>query len=257
MKQIKITFLTLIIIISLCYQLYNLELLTINDKSVIPLNIYQTWETYDLPPKMVECVEKLKRSNPEFNYYLYDDNERRSFIKDYFNNDVLNAYDNLIPGAYRADLWRYCILYINGGIYLDIKFCPINDFKFINLTDKEYFVKDFEGSGGGIYNAILICKPNNELLLKCINKIVDNVKEKYYGSGTLSLSGPLLMKEYITSTTPELEVNVIDDNKLCIKLNNNPILTIYEEYREEQKQFHERIKTPHYADLWYNKSVYK
>ena len=40
--------------------------------SVIPLKIYQTWYTKDLPPKMQECVDKKKRENPEFEYNLYD-----------------------------------------------------------------------------------------------------------------------------------------------------------------------------------------
>ena len=48
----------------------------------------------------------------------------------------------MVPGAYKADLWRYCILYIYGGIYIDIKLEPINGFRFRELLDKEYFVLD-------------------------------------------------------------------------------------------------------------------
>jgi mannosyltransferase OCH1-like enzyme len=92
------------------------------ENAVIPLNIYQTWHTKNLPTKMQENVNCLKRQNPEFKYYLYDDYDCREFIKKNFDKDVLNAFDTLIPGAYKADLWRYCILYKNGGIYLDINF---------------------------------------------------------------------------------------------------------------------------------------
>ena len=65
--------------------------------SVIPLTIYQTWYTKDLPPKMHENVELLKKQNPEFEHFLYDDNDCRKFIKENFDKDVLNAYDSLIP----------------------------------------------------------------------------------------------------------------------------------------------------------------
>ena len=82
-------------------------------KTIIPLNIYQTWHTKELPSKMLQTCNLIKSENPEFNHYLYDDNDCREFIKANFEIDVLNAYDNLIPGAYRADLWRYCILYKN------------------------------------------------------------------------------------------------------------------------------------------------
>jgi mannosyltransferase OCH1-like enzyme len=91
------------------------------NKSVIPLDIYQTWTTKELSPKMKECVETLKRENPEFTHHLYDDDDCYKFIKDNFDKEVADSYDNIIPGAFKADLWRYCILYKKGGIYLDIK----------------------------------------------------------------------------------------------------------------------------------------
>ena len=79
-------------------------------ESIIPLNIYQTWHTTtDLPPLMNKNVELIKSNNPRFNYYLFDDNDSRLFIQNNFPSKVLNAYDSLIPGAYKADLWRYCI----------------------------------------------------------------------------------------------------------------------------------------------------
>lgn len=36
--------------------------------SIIPLNIFQTWYTKKLPVKMSECVESIKKDNPEFKY---------------------------------------------------------------------------------------------------------------------------------------------------------------------------------------------
>jgi mannosyltransferase OCH1-like enzyme len=81
------------------------------NNSEIPLHIYQTWHSNQLPKYMQECVDKLKKDNPEFEYHFYDDNQCREYIKDNFNKDVLHAFDKLIPGAFKADLWRYCILY--------------------------------------------------------------------------------------------------------------------------------------------------
>lgn len=98
----------------------------------IPNNIFQTWQDKKLPPLMYLAIQNIKKLNPRFKYYLFDDDECREFIKNNFYIDFLNAYDNLIPGAYKADLWRYCILYKKGGIYLDVKYTPINGFKFFN-----------------------------------------------------------------------------------------------------------------------------
>ena len=85
-------------------------------------------------------VDKLKRDNPEFEHHILDASEQREFIKANFEADVLLAYDTLIPAAFKADLWRYCILYKKGGIYVDIKFRMVEGSHFIELTDREYFV---------------------------------------------------------------------------------------------------------------------
>ena len=235
--------------------LKNLD--AILDNSEIPLHIYQTWHSNTLPQYMQECVNKLKKDNPEFSYHFYNDFDCREYIKDNFNKDVLHAFDKLIPGAYKADLWRYCILYKKGGIYLDIKYQCENGFKLIQLTDKEYFVKDIPKLGRlGIYNAFMICKPGNKILLNCIDKIVENIKHKYYGSSPLEISGPLLMSKYFSP----LDINnlqlqhVQEKTNFYITNNGIKILKIYPEYRSEQRLYQ---KNKYYAELWHKRRVYK
>ena len=226
-------------------------------KTIIPLNIYQTWHTKELPSKMLQTCNLIKSENPEFNHYLYDDNDCREFIKANFEIDVLNAYDNLIPGAYRADLWRYCILYKNGGIYLDIKFKCANSFKLIELTDREYFVQDRNPID--IYNALLVTKPGNEIMLKCINKIVENVNNKYYGSNSLEPTGPHMICQYFTQdeiNNMELKFNYILNQQFSdyyILYKNQIILRFYKEYVDERKL------TPlkHYSVYWIERNIYK
>jgi mannosyltransferase OCH1-like enzyme len=74
------------------------------ENKIIPLNIFTNWNTKDLQGNMKINYELLKKSNPEFNHYLYDENECRMFIKKYYQNDVLQAFDKLVPGSYKADL---------------------------------------------------------------------------------------------------------------------------------------------------------
>jgi mannosyltransferase OCH1-like enzyme len=235
--------------------------------SVIPLNIYLTWGTKKLPKRMQENVDRMIIVNPEFNIQLYDDNDCRKFIQNNFSEDILIAFDTLKPGAYKADLWRLCILYINGGIYADIKLNCINNFKFIALTEKEHLVIDLPNAWKkrtiGLYNALMVSKPNNELLLRCINKISENVKNKYYDYNFLYPTGPgLLGEEYVkmlkkNELTIESELNKLD---LCLEIyteniifNNVPILEHYKEYRTEQKFFGQTL---HYAEIYDLKQIY-
>jgi mannosyltransferase OCH1-like enzyme len=175
-----------------------------NYKSVIPLKIFQTWHTKDLPETMAKATEIIKAMNPAFQYHLYDDNDCREFIKNNFPEVVLEAFDNLIPGAYKADLWRYCVLYKEGGIYMDIKYVPHNGFRLIQLTEREYFVLDADGNG--IYNALISCRPGNPALFRAINAIIRNVKTKYYGNSSLEPTGPLLLSKFFPSIIKKMLV---------------------------------------------------
>lgn len=222
----------------------------------IPNNIFQTWQTKKIPLKMFRAIKKLRLANPRFRYYLFDDNDCRKFIQYNFDKQVLIAYDKLIPGAYKADLWRYCILYKYGGIYLDIKYYPVNDFKLFNLLQKEHWVLDYGGQG--IYNALMVCKPNNEILLKAINQIVLNVKNKFYGNGFLDPTGPGLLAQYFTNEdkqhfdTKHILTGQNDFDKYII-FNNHKILKCYPGYFNEREKYSTK---KHYSVLWKEKNIY-
>ena len=55
---------------------------------------------------------------------IFDKKDREFFIKENFDKTVLKAYNSIIPGGFKADLWRYCILYKYGGIYVDLDIIP-------------------------------------------------------------------------------------------------------------------------------------
>jgi mannosyltransferase OCH1-like enzyme len=262
--------------------------------SVIPLRIYQTWHTTNLPPKMQQAVNTIKAHNPEFQHFLYDDNMCREFIRDNFPIDVLRAYNLLIPGAYKADLWRYCILYKKGGIYLDIRYVPFENFKFLNLTKKEHFVVDLETlqenpnfyrseSSGEcrIYNALMVTLPGNQKLFDAIEQIVSNVKNKFYGKNSLEPTGPNLLKKYFTdyekihielrhdfyeptnnNTNNTNDIHKknnkyesnFNEDNKIIKMNDYIILKSYHGYNIESNKFSNK---QHYGELWQKKNIYK
>jgi mannosyltransferase OCH1-like enzyme len=224
----------------------------------IPFVIYQTWHTKKLPRKMRDCVKSIKLDNPEFEHELYDDKDCRNFIKNNFDADVLYSYDALVPGAFKADLWRYCILYKNGGIYLDIKYKCINKFKFITLMREEHFVKDREEvlKCPAVYNALMICKPGNIIMYQCINKVVEHVKLRFYGTNALDITGPIMMMQFFNNDDRKnLQMMFHNDEygKYYIYYLSKKILMIYPEYRSEQS-YYQNIE--HYSTLWGKRKIY-
>lgn len=228
---------------------------TEHENNVIPLTIYQTWHTKILSSGMQNSIELIKRVNPEFTHELFDDEDCSNFIEMNFPKEVFDAFNSLIPGAYKADLWRYCILYKRGGIYLDIKYKPVNNFKFIAMTKKEHWVLDMDGIG--IYNALMICKAGNPILLGAINKIVENVQSKYYGSNPLEPTGPLLLSNFFTQNQKSKFTLSHDfifnfDNRF-IYFNKFAILRSYTGYIKDHAIGAKKI---HYSNLWHEKQIY-
>jgi mannosyltransferase OCH1-like enzyme len=227
--------------------------------SIIPLKIYQTWYTKDLPCNMKNNIENLKAVNPEFEHFLFDDTDCRNFIIENFPIEVLDTWDRLKAGAYKADLWRYCILYINGGIYLDIKFKCVNGFKLIALTEKERFptdvvLKEYPNElNKAVYNGFMMSLPKNEILLEAINKIVENVNNKYYGNSPLDITGPVMFGKFFSSDYKKKSAvrRYVGNQGNGISIQNIIILDEYPEYRNEQKNVQ-----VHYNILWKNRDIY-
>ena len=114
-----------------------------NDNS-IPKNIYMFWNSHKLSDAMHDNIQSWITKNPDWSIYLYDVNQAKEFIDENFSQDVVQTYNNIVPKAYKADLFRYCILYIHGGVYVDIKMVPMrplndiisNDLEFLSVKDK-------------------------------------------------------------------------------------------------------------------------
>jgi mannosyltransferase OCH1-like enzyme len=231
------------------------------DNAVIPFKIFQTWHSINLTKGMKDSINKIKKNNPEFEYIFHDDNQCREFIANHFPDMVLYAFDNLIPGAYKADIWRYCILYIYGGIYIDIKFEPIGNYKLLDLVDDEYYVLDRPNQFGvSLYNGLMVMKPKNEILKIALNQIIKNVTTKNYNSSSFHITGSALLGNLLHEN--ETYDEVCNNYKLKFSKCGNYIVTIedgenifkvYQNYRDEQKK---NSKIQHHEVLWNARKIY-
>jgi len=204
------------------------------------------WHTKDIPTIMKQNIEQTKKYNPNFNYYLYDEKDAYNFIKENFDQEIIDAYNGMSPPAYRSDLFRYAVLYIYGGIYMDVKFKLIDNYDMNQLTYSEHYISDVEFDGyPGIINGFIVIKKNNPLMLDIINEIVINVKNKEYNKGRLGVTGPKLFYDMYNKKKEEYNLVDIDmkhygyedkENRNIIEYNGKIIFKAYPEYREEQSK---------------------
>ena len=105
------------------------------------------------------------------------------FIKNNFPKKIYDAYCRILPGAYKADLWRYCILYIYGGVYVDIDSLCLSKLDIFFYKDTEFMtIVDFNRVGSeaveGSFNlacGFIASIPKSKILENCINIIVYEV----------------------------------------------------------------------------------
>jgi len=244
------TYTNISIIKSKTIQFYNKRNKEINIKTKVPLNVYMTWGELNIPNDMYDNINYNITNNSEFDFYIYDNDKCREFIIDNYDSDVLYAYDSLIPGAYKADLWRYCILYKKGGVYIDIKYKIVS--KLLKIVQKYpiCFVKDRYSNW--VYNGIMIAPPELHVFKLAINKIVQNVKNKYYGTTPLEPTGPKLLGS-ILEKNYDIPFALIFTGNSVVDYDDNIIYEIYSTYRIEQLKFQ---KTQHYDKLWREKNIY-
>jgi hypothetical protein len=111
---------------------------------------------------------------------FFDDAAAESYISTHFGEPVATTY-RVLRGAHRADLFRYCILYREGGLYLDAKtvLCvPLRlifdalDERGVGLATALSAPVVMVGSEAQVYQGVLFAQPGQPVLLDCIQYIV-------------------------------------------------------------------------------------
>lgn len=243
------------------------------ETDAVPKIIWQTWHELSMPRGMDKTVRQLKEAHPDFKHVLMDTDMCYEYIKARFPADVARAFVTLRPGAFKADLWRLCVLYMEGGIYLDVKYKVVPPFSLNALLQNTQFVRDrmiltSRGVRHGVYNALIVSKPGDARLLACIEHIVRNCKARYYGMSCLEPTGPALMCKHVDTRGDDMTMfyaqskRVRTDKRYIMALSpdlvkrygkNAVLLQCYKGYSKEQ----DRAQVlAHYSKLWLRRAIY-
>jgi hypothetical protein len=161
----------------------------------IPKRVMQTWEHKQLNPEFQAIVDTWKTHNPHYTFVLMDAAEREQFIQAHFERAVITAYQQIVPGAYKSDLFRYCYLWVNGGVYVDVDTLCMGSLDNFLIPGAELVVPiDLNLSANeGTHNlacGFIAAVPQHPAMLRCIQKIVHNVQNAVVPGSKLDFSGP-------------------------------------------------------------------
>lgn len=185
--------------------------------------IYITDDTSSpLPEYTKKCIEILKKKYSDFEYTLYNDEMIVSLLEINFDKDVLDSYRKLKPYAYKADLARYCILYLYGGLYVDLNILfaervrLLEELDFYAFRDLDVIKNDYSR----VYNGIIWAKPGSKILKSGIDLIVKNCKNNFYGKTPSHPTGPVVLGQAVSAHYQEIQNN--PDGSFVLITNNDP-----------------------------------
>jgi hypothetical protein len=160
---------------------YSLNQILSSDSSLdvtqIPKKIWMTYHKKENIPSKV--FTNLATYADNYTYTILDDKEGIQFIQKYFGPEVVEKFDKL-SGAHKADLLRYCLLYVHGGVYIDIKTVLVQPLdglissivKQNSTRSTAPIISTLSMISGTVYQGVIATPPKQEFFLKLIEFIV-------------------------------------------------------------------------------------
>lgn len=165
--------------------------------------------------------------NPEYEQRFYGDAEVDAFMRTTLDGTVYPAFKRLCPGAAKADLFRYCLLYERGGVYLDSKSGAYRLADLIRPDDRMLvsawsFLLGVHGPDRPRYGELqqwwLAVEPKHPAMLRVIRTVVANIDARTTPEecepddvrwATLNTTGPLAFSKAIEEAMPHGGIRLV------------------------------------------------
>ena len=163
---------------------------------MIPKNIYITYKDYNFPPYIISNLKKL---NPSYNIYFYDDINCKEFIYKEYGEKYYNIFNSINSGPIKSDFWRCCILYKYGGFYTDMDQEFLEGFDMIFKDDLDFIIT-WEPNQKCFNPGFIGCHSKCKLIKECLKiyeKKYDNkIIPKYWNYSIVPIFNNIFLSNY-------------------------------------------------------------
>lgn len=206
----------------------------------ISKKIFQTARDFDsLRPEYKDNIAQLKAGNPGWDYAFFNDADVNAYIKAHVSDEEWDLVRLINPkyGVVLADLFRYLVIFNEGGVYLDIKSTAKRPLDDVIPADAEFLISQwpnriherYRGFGlhaelafvpGGEFQQWHVMARKGHPFLKAVReRVFENLRNytpQGFGTdayGVLRLSGPIAYTKAIyplLDLCPHTAVNIDD-----------------------------------------------
>ena len=216
------------------------------NQKITPI-VYQTWVDNKFGKTHKRSLLNFRNINKNLSFKIFTNPMMEEYmLQKWGNKNIYTIFKNALIGPLKTDIFRYCILYDQGGYYFDIsRACKIPLTKLHNRTSK--FIITYEDTNCFIppdnKNVFLLKRPFShilqwglafekknkflELLIKEISKSYPFYKNKIFENpklAVLNFTGPgmytKVMRDYLS------KCNKNDYKELDTKFNGNGIFKL-------------------------------
>ncbi|MCX2431618.1 glycosyltransferase family 32 protein [Pedobacter sp. GR22-10] len=183
----------------------------------IPKIIHQTWKTSELPTDLRLLSETWRAKHPNWSFKLWTDKMNEEFISKQFPDflDQYRSYSNI----QKVDAVRYLILFVYGGVFIDLDFECYRNIEPI-LHDCECFFGQepvqhalLHNKSQIVSNAIMGCTSRNLFFKELYQGM--NVKRPVYqdaNTEVLESTGPFMLTKIYQKFKEKSKIMVFDSD---------------------------------------------
>lgn len=183
---------------------------------MIPKLIFQTWKTKEKNDTIDNLRNTWIDKNSEFEYIYFDDADILDFLSINFDERVNKCYKRILNGSLKADFFRYCVIYIIGGLYIDVDISCVIPLKEMFNFDEIDFITATDNCrvqrSDRIYQGFLGGESNCPVFKTMIDHICVSIETNKFKNNLFDLSGPVIfskkLKEYMNT-------DIADSKKKC------------------------------------------
>ncbi|MEM6499881.1 MAG: glycosyltransferase [Pseudomonadota bacterium] len=152
-------------------------------------NLFQFWDQ-PIPPDEVAVLMDYWEREPGFLYSRFDAERADAFVGEHFGMRARAAYRTCGVPAMKADLFRYCVLYQKGGLYVDADTAPIGPVaNFISDSDRGVLMNREVRIANDF---LFVRQAKDPLLAEVIQRALENIEARA-SNNVWKVTGPGIM----------------------------------------------------------------
>jgi inositol phosphorylceramide mannosyltransferase catalytic subunit len=197
----------------------------------IPKKIFTGVSTFtNLDPRISQNFSFLQELNEDWSFQVFSNQMQLEYMQENFDSEIFARFLSISPvyGAARSDLFKYCLMYLEGGVWLDAKSTANRSFSEIIGPDDKFLLSHWPGLTTGDANELfwaresvipcpefvtwmIISQPRHKFLEQVIERVLRNIDDYSpikFGvaeQAVLSTTGPLTYTRAIFEIIPDLK----------------------------------------------------